>query len=56
MAQLASLAADVSALIDLLSEQKMKLKHHLTVIQLSQKNKALTAQIHAVRYRLISAA
>ena len=56
MARLASLTADASAPIDLSSEQKAKLKHHPTVIRLSQKNKALTARIHAAGYRPISAA
>lgn len=56
MDRLASLTADASAPTELSPEQKVKLKHHPTVIQLSQRNKALTAWIHAAGYRPISAA
>jgi len=56
MAQLASLTADASAPTELSSEQQIKLSQHPQVIRLCQKNKALTAKIHAAGYRPISTA
>ncbi|SLM34469.1 Protein of unknown function DUF3435 [Lasallia pustulata] len=50
MARLASLTANANALRELSSEQKAKLKQNPQVIQLGQRNKALTAQIHAAGY------
>jgi len=52
-ARLASLTADTSALTELSPEQKAKLAQHPPVIQLAQRNKALTARIHAAGYKTI---
>lgn len=56
MARLASLTADRSAPTELSPEQKVELSRHPQVIRLSQKNRALTIQIHAAGYRPISTA
>jgi len=53
MARLASLTADASAPTELSSEQKTKLKRHPQVIQLGQRNKALTSRIHNAGYKSI---
>ena len=53
MARLASLTADASAPTTLSSEQKTKLKQHPQVIQLGQRNKTLTSQIHNAEYKSI---
>lgn len=53
MARLASLTADASAPTELSFKQKAKLTQHSQVIQLSQRNKALTARIHAAGYETI---
>ncbi len=53
MARLASLTADPSAPTELSSEQKTKLTQHPQVIHLSQRNKALTSQIHNAGYKNI---
>jgi len=53
MARLASLTADANAPTELSSEQKAKLTQHPQVIQLGQRNKALTARIHAAGYKTI---
>ena len=56
MARLASLTADRSAPTELSPKQKAELSRHRQVIRLSQKNQALTIQIHAAGYRPISTA
>lgn len=56
MARLASLMADASAPTELSPGQKAKLSRHPEVIRLCQRNKALTARIHAAGYRPIGAA
>lgn len=53
MIRLFSLTADASASTKLSSEQKTKLKQHPQVIYLGQRNKALTARIHAAGYNII---
>ncbi|SLM37821.1 Protein of unknown function DUF3435 [Lasallia pustulata] len=53
MAGLASLTADANAPRELLFEQKAKLIQNPQVIQLGQRNKALTTQIHAAGYKTI---
>ncbi|KAA6415050.1 MAG: hypothetical protein FRX48_01801 [Lasallia pustulata] len=53
MARLASLTANANAPRELSSEQKAKLIQHPQVIRLDQRNKALTAQIHAAGYKTI---
>jgi len=52
-ARLASLTADTSAPTELSSEQKAKFAQHPQVIQLAQRNKALTARIRAAGYNTI---
>ena len=56
MARLASLTADRSAPTELSPKQKAELSRYRQVIRLSQKNRALTIQIHAAVYRPISTA
>ena len=53
MARLASLTADPSAPTELSSQQKIKLTQHPQVVQLSQRNKALTSRIHNAGYKNI---
>ncbi|KAA6408390.1 MAG: hypothetical protein FRX48_08132 [Lasallia pustulata] len=53
MARLASLTVDANAPRELSSDQKAKLIQNPQVIQLGQRNKALTAQIHAAGYKTI---
>ena len=52
-ARLASLTADTSAPTELSSEQKAKLVQCPQVIQLAQRNKALTARIRAAGYNTV---
>lgn len=54
MARLASLTADANAPTKLSSEQTTKLRQHPRVVQLGQRNKALTSQIHNAGYKTIS--
>ena len=54
MTRLASLTADANAPTKLLSEQTIKLKHYSRVVELGQRNKTLTSQIHNAEYRTIS--
>jgi len=54
MARLASLTADASAPTKLSSEQTTKLRQHSRVVQLGQRNKALTSQIHDAGYKTIN--
>ena len=53
MARLASLTADANAPRELSSEQNAKSIQNPQVIQLGQRNKALTAQDHAAGYKTI---
>jgi len=54
MIRLANLTIDANASTKLLFEQTTKLRQHSWVVQLDQRNKALTSQIHNARYKTIS--
>jgi len=54
MIRLVSLTIDANASTKLSFEQTTKLRQHSRVIQLDQRNKALTSQIHNAEYKTIS--